>query len=264
MTTPGTRPLALVTGASSGLGLEFARLLAAEGWDVALCARNRAALEAIRVDLEGVHGGRAYVLARDLSRGPEVEALLVDLRGLDRPLDLLVANAGMGLHGPYLHTDAAAERDMLRLNVESTVGLVRGVLPDMVARGRGRILTVGSVGSFTPGPLMTTYYATKAFVLSYSDALAEELAGTGVSVTCLCPGPLRTPFLERAGARSSGAAEPGIVDTRDVARAGLDAALAGRRRVVPGWLNKVSATLPRLLPRTLMARLVHRVQASRR
>ncbi len=264
MTTPGTRPLALVTGASSGLGLEFARLLAAEGWDVALCARSHDTLEAIRGELEQDHGGQAYVLARDLSRGSEVDAALADVRALARPLDLLVANAGIGLHGPYLDTDAAAERDMLHLNVESTVGLVRGVLPDMVARGQGRILTVGSVGSFTPGPLMATYYATKAFVLSYSDALAEELTGTGVSVTCLCPGPLPTPFLERAGARSSGAAARGMVETRAVARAGLDAALAGRRRVVPGWLNKLSAVLPRWLPRTLMAKLVHRVQASRR
>lgn len=258
------RSLALVTGASSGLGLETARLLAERAWDVVLVARSVAALDSVRDELESDHGVRAFVHAHDLGRAASVEALLHELERLDRPLDLLVNNAGLGLHGPYLETDPVRERELLRVNVEAAVALTRAVLPAMVRRGRGRILFVGSTGSFTPGPMMTTYYATKAFVLSYSDALAEELEGTGVGVTCLCPGPVHTPFLRRAGARNAGAAATRAMDARAVARAGLEAAFAGRRRVVPGWSNKLAVLASRLLPRTLLTKVVARIQASRR
>lgn len=265
MTPPDpTAPLALVTGASSGLGLETARVLAGRGWDVVLTARGRPTLDAVRDDLERDHGVRGYVEAHDLAHPSGVAALLAAVEALGRPLDLLVANAGVGLHGPYLDTDAEAERALLHLNIEATVALTRGVLPGMVARGRGRILFVGSTGAFAPGPLMTTYYASKAFVLSYSDALAEELDGSGVSVTCLCPGPTRTPFLDRAGARSGGPAASRGMDARVVAEAGLEAALAGRRRVVPGWGNKLSVLATRLLPRTVLAKIVGRFQEARR
>jgi short-subunit dehydrogenase len=193
-----------------------------------------------------------------------VDRLCADLERLGRPVALLVNNAGFGLHGTYLETDPGAEIEMIRLNVEALVRLTRAVLPDMVERGSGRILNVGSTASFVPGPLMTTYYATKAFVLSYSDALAAELDGSGVSVTCLCPGPTRTGFQKRAGLRQSATFRGGAHESRGVARAGIAGALAGRRRVIPGLANKLATLAPRLLPRDVLTGLVARIQRGRR
>ncbi len=259
---PPPRRLAVVTGASSGLGREFASLLAAEEWDLILASRDQARLDDLRSRLEGDFGVEIRVVACDLAHAAGVGTLL---RAVDpaRPVDLLINNAGVGLLGGYLDTDAEAEAAMIRLNVSAIVGLTRGLLPAMVARGAGRLLNVASVASFMPGPGMTTYYATKAFVLSYSDALSQELRGTGVSVTCLCPGPTRTEFLARAGARQPGSAQQGVMDPRPVARAGIDGALAGRRRVVPGWTNKAAVWAAKAMPRDLMTALVARIQRSR-
>jgi short-subunit dehydrogenase len=261
---PSSRPLAVVTGASGGLGLDMARILARRGYDVVLAARSVDRLESIRDQIESQARTRAFVAAHDLSTRPGVDRLLHDIALLDRPVDLLVNNAGFGLHGPYLETEPASEVAMIQVNVLSLVRLTRALLPDMVARGSGRVLQVASTAGFMPGPLMSTYYATKAFVLSYSDALAEELRGTGVSMTCLCPGPTRTGFQARAGARRAGAGELGAMESEAVARAGLDGALSGRRRVVPGLINKLSTWVPRVLPRNVLTALVGRIQRSRR
>ncbi len=260
---PRARPLAIVTGASAGLGLDMARSLAQRGYDVVLAARSVDRLEAIRDEIEA-GGTLAYVAAHDLSSSVGVDRLLEDVAALARPVDLLVNNAGFGLHGPYLETDAAAEAAMIQVNVLALVRLTRELLPGMVARGSGRILQVASTAGFMPGPWMSTYYATKAFVLSYSDALAEELRETGVTVTCLCPGPTRTGFQAKAGARRPGASKLGMMESAAVARAGLDGALSGRRRVVPGLVNKLSTWAPRLFPRNLLTALVGRIQRSRR
>lgn len=264
MRGPDVRPLALVTGASGGLGLDMARILAERGWDLVLSARSADVLEAVGKELESGYGIRAEVAARDLAHPTGVDGLLADVAGLGRPLDLLVNNAGIGIHGPYLETDPGAEADMIRLNVEALVRLTRALAPAMVARGRGRILNVGSTAGFLPGPLMTSYYATKAFVLSYSDALAHELDGTGVTVTCLCPGPTPTGFQARAGVASYGPLGAAAMPSRRVAEAGIDGAMAGRRRVVPGWLNKVTTLAPRLFPRDVVTAAVARIQHARR
>lgn len=261
---PHARPLAIVTGASAGLGLDMARSLAGRGYDVVLTARSADRLEVLRDELEAEAGVLAYVFVHDLSSGTGVEGLLADVAALARPVDLLVNNAGFGLHGPYLETDPVSEAAMIHVNVLSLVRVTRELLPGMVAHGSGRILQVASVAAFMPGPLMSTYYATKAFVLSYSDALAEELRGTGVSVTCLCPGPTRTGFQATAGARRLGATQLGMMESAAVARAGIDGALSGRRRVVPGLVNKLSTWAPRVLPRNLLTALVGRIQRSRR
>ena len=259
------RPLAIVTGASAGLGLDFARGLAQRGYDVVLAARSTDRLEAIReeIETEAEAGTRAYIAAHDLSTDAGVDRLLEDVGALARPVDLLVNNAGFGLIGPYLDTDPISEAAMIRVNTLALVRLTRALLPGMVARGSGRVLQVASTAAFMPGPLMSTYYATKAFVLSYSDALAEELHGTGVTMTCLCPGPTRTGFQARAGARRAGSFQLGTMDSAAVARAGLDGALSGRRRVVPGVINKLTTWAPRVFPRNLLAALVGRIQRSR-
>ncbi len=258
------RRLALVTGASAGIGRDMARILAARGWDLLVTARNGPALEGLSDELSRDQGVQVHVAVRDLSQPAGVDGLLADLAALERPLDLLINNAGFGLHGPYLDTDPEAELAMLGVNIEALVRLTHALLPAMVERGRGIVLNVGSTAGFLPGPLMTTYYATKAFVLSYTDALAHEVDGTGVTLTCLCPGPTRTGFQHRAGARGHGALRAGAMDSLPVARAGIDGALQGRRRVVPGWFNRASTWLPRVLPRDLMTSVVARIQEGRR
>lgn len=257
-----TRPLAVVTGASSGLGLEIARYLASLGWDLVISARSAAALELLREEVAADFGATAIVAPRDLALPTGVAGLVADVAALQRPVGMLVANAGFGLYGPYLDTDPEGEREMLEVNMAAPVALVRALLPAMVARGEGRLLIVASVGAFLPGPYTATYYATRAFSLSYAEALAQEMVGTGVTVTCLCPGPMPTGFQARAG-MSAEAAKVGAVSPDRVARRGVDGALAGRRRVVPGLLAKGVPLLARLLPRTLLARLTARVQAGR-
>lgn len=260
--TASQHPLAVVTGASSGLGLHIARRLAELGWDLVVSARSTDALERLRSAVERDFGVRAVVSVRDLSHDDGVRGLLADVKALDRPVEMLVANAGFGLYGAHLDTDPDAEAAMLRLNMAAPVALVRGLLPDMVARDRGRILIVGSVGAFVPGPYTATYYATRAFVVSYAEALAQELASTGVTVTNLCPGPMPTGFQARAGL-SPDAARFGALSPERVARKGVRGALAGRRRVVPGLLARMVPLLARVLPRTLLARLVGAAQSGR-
>lgn len=232
------------------------------GWDLVLSARSTEALEDLRTAVEVEFDVHAVVSVRDLSRDEGVRGLLADVEALGRPVEMLVANAGFGLYGPYLDTDPDDEAAMLRVNVAAPVALVRGVLPDMVARDRGRILIVGSVGAFVPGPYTATYYATRAFVVSYAEALAQELAGTGVTVTNLCPGPMPTGFQARAGVRAE-AARFGALAPERVARLGVRGALSGRRRVVPGFLARAVPLLARLLPRTLLARIVGAAQSGR-
>lgn len=261
-TTRPARPLAVVTGASSGLGLEIARRLAALGWDLLITARSAATLEEVRRTFEGEHGVAVTVSVNDLATERGIAGLLADVAALGRPVDMVVANAGFGLYGPYLDTDPDEEAAMLRLNMAAPVALVRGVLPAMVERGSGRLLIVGSVGGFFPGPWTTTYYATRAFIVSYAEALAEELARTGVTVTCLCPGPMPTGFQERAGIRPE-SAQFGALSPARVAHQGVAGTLAGRRRVVPGLVMRATLLLSRFLPRTLFVRLVGAIQARR-
>lgn len=261
--TTAPRPLAVVTGASSGLGLEIARELAARGWQLVVSARTASRLEALRDELRQAHGVEVVVAPHDLATAAGVAALVARVEALSDPVDLLVANAGFGLYGPYLETDARAETEMLRLNMAAPVALVRAFLPAMVARGRGRLLIVGSLGAYLPGPFTAVYYATRAFVVSYAEALAQEFAGSGVTVTALCPGPMSTGFQKRAGIRP-GTIEVGSLSAARVAREGVAGALAGRRRVVPGVVSRAILFATRLLPRTLIARLTARVQAGRR
>lgn len=262
--TRTSRGTALVTGASSGIGAALAPLFARDGWDLVLVARTVAPMQALAERLTGAHGVGVTVLAADLAEVGAAGRLAATLAERGLVIDALVNNAGFGLHGRYARTDGAEESRMLALNVVALTELTKALLPGMLARGRGHVLNLGSVGSFVPGPMMAVYYATKAYVLSYSEALAEELAGTGVTVTALCPGLTRTGFQARAGLTASRASHgPHVADVDAVAAAGYAAMRRGDRVVVPGLLNRLFVGLPRLVPRALVTRLVRRMQSAR-
>jgi short-subunit dehydrogenase len=252
-----TGQTALVTGATSGIGRAFADLLAAEGTDLVLVARSEERLRNAQRELAAAHGVEVVTLCRDLADPAAVEDVHRTLAGQGRRVDLLVNNAGLGRFGPFVQSSWPAQMEMIRVNVVALTHLARLFAADMVARGRGTILNVASTAAFKPGPSMAVYYATKAYVLSLSCALAAELRGTGVSVTALCPGPTDTGFDAAAGVvRVAGSPGRGGASPADVARYGLCAARRGRQVAVPGARNRVLAAAARHMPLPLSAALV--------
>lgn len=241
--------IALITGASSGIGKELARLFAADGHGVVLVARRRERLEALsRELLDG--GAQAWPIACDLAAPGAVEALVSELQLRGLTVDFLVNNAGVGSAGPFVDASPAGEVAMSELNVTAVVRLTRALLPGMRARGQGRILNVGSTAGFQPGPYMATYYASKAFVNSFSEALAYELCGSGVSVTLSCPGPTRTEFAEVSGAGQSRLFRLPLARAEHVAAEAYRALFRGRVLVVHGLLNRLGVLLVRVGPRS--------------
>ena len=260
-----SRPIAIVTGASSGIGRDFAELFAHDGHDLIVVARRRDALEALARELADRYGIGCDPFPADLGRRLERERLAARMRSVDDRIVALVNNAGFGTHGYFHETELERELDMIELNVAALTHLTKLVLPGMLARRVGRIINVSSVAAFQPGPLMAVYYASKAYVQSFSEALAEEVEGTGVTVTAVCPGPTITEFQTSAGihpqAPSSGAAP---MTSREVAEAAYRAASLGKRVVVTGFKNKMIVFANRILSRRRMTGLVRRVQERRR
>jgi short-subunit dehydrogenase len=254
------RQLALVTGASSGIGRDIAVVLARKGYDLVLVARREAALRELAGRLERDHGIKAHVLTADLAEIQSADTLVEQLEERAMHVGVLVNNAGYGLYGKLTETDAEAELRMITLNVTTLYRLTKLIVPGMVARRRGRILNVASTAAFFSGAYMTVYFATKAFVLSFSEGLDEELEGTGVGVTCLCPGPTATEFREVAGSGKSKLAARPQEASMPVAEAGVEAMLAGVRLYIPGKKNRFETSAPRFLPRRMMARIVKRTQ----
>ncbi len=246
------KDVALITGASSGLGAEFARQLARDGKDLVLVARRADRLEALRGEIERAGGVRCHVLVKDLSRLEAPEELFAETTKLGLDVDWLVNNAGFGTSGRFVDLPLAKEREEILLNVHCLVALSRLYSPPMVARRRGSIVNLGSIGSFVPTPYMATYAATKAFVLSFSEALATELASTGVHVLALCPGATKTEFQDVAGVKEQ-VPEFSYMTADAVVAQAIDAAKAGRRTLVPGWMNKTLALTTRMTPRSVMA-----------
>ena len=248
-------PVALITGASAGLGVEFARQLSARGHRLVLVARRKDRLDALAAEL-----GNARVMACDLGEAGAVAGLMADILAHGETVSLLVNNAGFGLGGRFASLDGPRQRSMIDLNCGALTQLAHAVLPDMMARKRGQILNVASTAAFQPGPGMAVYFATKAFVLSFSEALHEELRTTGIAVSALCPGPTATEFGTAAGFAPSSAINRLAANAEDVVRAGLDGIDAGRAVVIPGLLNKAGAQGHRLLPRALLRRLAGMVK----
>lgn len=217
---------ALITGASSGIGVEFARLHAAAGGDLVLVARSGDKLEALAAELRSAHGVRATVLVEDLAQAGSAERVFAATEAAGVEVDVLINNAGFGGHGLFHQRERTADEAMVQLNVATLTSLTHRYVQGMVARGRGRVLNVSSTASFLPGPLQATYFATKAFVTSFSQAIAEELRGTGVSVTALCPGPVDTGFVA-AGDLEGVSAFDNAASPAHTAKAGYDGMLRG-------------------------------------
>ncbi|GAP63945.1 MAG: SDR family oxidoreductase [Ardenticatenia bacterium] len=241
---------ALITGASSGIGMALARVHAEHGGDLVLVARRRERLEALKAELEAAHDVRVWVIVADLAQDGAPRKVYDLVRELGLDVDILINNAGFGLHGLFHTQDPEHLSQMVHVNVLATTMLTRLFVPHLIARGRGHIMNVASVAAFMPGPWQAVYYATKAYVLSFSEALADELRTTGVTVTALCPGATETEFKERARIGRVRGFEMGAMSAREVAEYGYRAMLAGKRVVVPGWRNRLLTFLPRILPRS--------------
>ncbi len=230
------RKLALITGASSGIGAELARIHASHGGDLIITARRQKELEQLKADLESRHGCKVHVVVKDLAEPDAPQAIYNELGSQGMRIDYLMNNAGFGYYGLFYQQDWMRNEAMIQVNILALMALTRLFLPEMVARRNGRILNVASMAGFLPGPLQAVYYATKAFVLSFSEAIANELAGTGVTVTALCPGPVETEFARQAGTQDvQGFAR--MASARGVARAGYNAMLRGRTLIVPGFVK---------------------------
>jgi len=243
---------ALVTGASSGLGEEFARLLAADGVDLVLVARRRDRLETLATELRA--GGKVaiHVLAADLSVPEEVERVVREVQALPVEIDFLINNAGLGNVGVFASSPLEKQMVMVDVNVRALVRLTHAFLPGMLARKRGRVLDIGSTAGLQPGPFGAVYYATKAFVNSFTEALSHELKGTGVTATVSLPGATATEFASVAGSGSTRLFRSGVMSSAQVARDAYRAMQRGTPFVVHGWMNRLLAFSVRLGPRSVV------------
>lgn len=251
----------LITGASSGLGMEFAKIFAREGYDLVLVARSADKLYALKNELESAHGVTAHVFVKDLS---EKDAAY-DVRDFTSEnkitVDVLVNSAGFGDFGAFADCDLQKQNEMVQLNITALMQLTHCYLKPMTERGSGRVLNIASLAAFFPGPLMSVYYASKAFVLSFTEALSVELRGSGVSVTALCPGPTRTRFEENAELGESGLFKHlKNAEASDVAEYGRRKLEKNRVIAVPGGTNRLPTLLSRFAPRALVRKIVYLIQ----
>jgi len=260
-----SRPVALITGASAGLGQELARQFAAAGHDLILTARRRERLDALARELQHRHSCRCEVVVVDLACANAAVTVVTEIERRGWTVDVLVNNAGFGVYGPFAAAEPDRLRALMQVNIVALTELTRLLLPGMIARGHGRILNVASIASFMPGPLMAVYYASKAYVRSLSEALSEELRNTGVTVTCLCPGPVRTEFADTAGMAGAKLFDmPNTMTAEAVAAAAIRATRRGRRLVIPGFLNQLITIMVVWLPKSILLRVVMRLQTNRR
>ena len=243
-------PVILITGASAGLGVDFARQLVGEGQKLVLVARRRDRLEALAAEL-----GNARTVECDLGAPGAVARLMADIAAHGETVDLLINNAGFGLTGKFAELDGARLRSMIDLNCGALTELAHAVLPAMIARRRGRIVNVASTAAFQPGPGMAVYFATKAYVLSFSEALHEEVRRDGVTVTTLCPGPTATEFGDVAGLPGHPLVDWLSQSSARVVATGLNALSRRKAVVIPGLINRTAAQAHRLLPRLILRKI---------
>jgi short-subunit dehydrogenase len=262
MATSIFKPVTVITGASVGIGAALARVFARNGHEIALVARREKEMVLLATELAVSAKYKPHVITADLQRTDAPARIAHELLGRGLEPAIVVNNAGFGLHGPAAEVDRAEQLAMIDLNVRALTDLsLRWV--DGIVKHKGGILNVASVAGFMPGPGMAVYYASKAYVLSFSEALSRELVPLGVRVTVLCPGPVKTEFQMRAGLDSK--SPPPLLGrtTEQVAQAGYDGFMAGKRLVIPGFGNKIVSALPRFLPRGMMLRVLESYQRDR-
>ncbi len=258
------RPLALVTGASSGIGADLARTLAARGYDLVVVARSEDRLQVLAQELDQ-HNATVHVETDDLALPGAAARLSERIQATGRTVEVLVNNAGFGLAGPFHQSSPAELSGMIAVNITALTELSREFIPGMIERRRGRVLNVASLAAFQPGPYMAVYYATKAYVLSLSEALWEECRGTGVTVTALCPGPVDTRFAERAAMTDIRLFAGGLMpkmSSAQVAELGVEGLMRGRRVVIPGMTNRFLALASGWTPGALGLRVTRYLQTS--
>ncbi len=254
------RPLALVTGASSGIGADLARELAADGHDLVLVARSQAPLQDLAEELKAVHGVATTTVVADLAKHGAAADLAASIGGQGLVVDVLVNNAGLGAHGLFHELSLARIDEMMAVNMVALTELTRLLLPGMIARKSGLVLQVASTAAYQPGPAMAVYCASKSYVLSLTEAMSEELRGTGVSITALCPGPTRTNFDKVAKIEGSAAFKPGLTMTSvAVAKFGYAALKRGQRVAIPGTNNRIGALMSKFIPRSTLLPMVRKM-----
>jgi len=254
---------ALITGAASGLGFEFSNLLAKDSYDLYLVDIDQKLLDKTKIHLQELYNIEVELICKDLSCVDASEQVFQHVNST--PIDVLINNAGFGLFGSFIDTNWERECDMLNLHVMTTTQMTKLFLKGMVKRQSGKILNISSLAAFEPGPLMSIYYASKAYILSFSEAIANELKGTGVTLTTLCPGPTKTRFQDVVSNSSSkNKIKINLASAEKVAKIGYKAMLDGKEIVIPGLLNKVLAFLPRLIPRNKVTSIVRKIQEKNR
>ena len=253
---------ALITGASSGIGYELTRLFAHDGYNLVLVARNQKQLMQMADELKEKYSVSVKVISKDLSAASAPEEIFTELQQESRGIDALVNNAGFATYGLFSETDLEAELQLMQVNMVTLTHLTKLFLPGMLNKRMGKILNLASTAAFQPGPLMAVYYATKAYVLSFSEALANELHGTGVSVTALCPGPTESGFQKKANMEDSKLFSGKIMDAQTVARIGYRGLMTNKTVVIPGLRNKILVETVRFSPRKMVTRVVRNMQES--
>ncbi|MEQ8197429.1 MAG: SDR family oxidoreductase [Clostridiaceae bacterium] len=250
----------LITGASSGIGYELSKLFASEGKNLLLIARNSDNLLKVRDKLKGLKDIEIYVFAADLSKKDSVENILNFVEKNNIVVDKIINNAGIGDFGEFVNSDEARQYEMIQINIMALTKLTRAFLPKMISRGRGGVLNVASTAAFAPGPNMSVYYATKAYVLSFTEALYEECSGKGVRIMALCPGAVDTGFQKKAGIKKSRLAGGNIMSSEEAALKGYNGfTKTDKAVVVPGFRNKLLIQMMRILPRFVIRKIIGKV-----
>lgn len=254
-------PTAVITGASVGIGRAFAHLCAREKFDLILIARSQAQLDSLAAEIRQNTGRIVLTIAQDLSKPGAGEKIFEEVSRSGMPVEMLINNAGFGTLGRFWETDRQQQLQMIQLNITALTDLTRLFLPSFVQQRRGRILNIASTAAFQPGPLMAVYYASKAYVVSFSQAVHNEARSFGVTVTCLCPGPTKTEFAQRAGMNATKLfSSKTSMSAEKVAEIGFRAMKRGKPLVIAGRLNALGAFLTRFAPMRLTAALARRMQ----
>lgn len=247
------KKIALITGASSGIGAEFAKIFAKNNYDLVLVARRKEKLETLAADLRSQHDTQSHIIPKNLSKPGAATEIFDELEEKSINIDVLINNAGTQVYGLFYETDLKKEIELLKLNIISLTELTKLATRNWIKqRKQGKILNIGSIGSFMPVPLNAIYCASKAYVLSFSEGISKDLKKTGITITTLCPGATKTEFAEKAGMTGARIFLHGVMKPDIVAKVGYKALMKGKRKVVAGFINKLMVLSVRFLPRNIV------------